>query len=143
MPRRRFMGRHIHGATRRSRPTLSLRLPIPPQPSERVWQDGAALGAAVETVAEDELVVVAGEREGFGERLVRERPVAVVVVQVVGAVLEEHANIALRRLADHGLVVMTALLEVATIGDVREAADPAQHFVKLVRPLPGYGKRAD
>ena len=56
---------------------------------------------AVEAPAEGEPIVVLLEREGPGHLLVRQRPVAVLVVQVVGPVLEEDAN----RLPRHRLVL--------------------------------------
>ncbi len=119
------------------------RLVVPPEPAERVRQDGAAVAVAVEAVAVDELVIVVGELEGLGHLLVGQRPVAVIVVQVVAAVLEEGADRLLRRLADQGLVVVAALAPGRAAGDVREAADPREHLAELVRPLPGDGPGAD
>ena len=43
-----------------------LRLPIAPEPAERVGQDGAAVPVAVEALAVDELVVVVGEGQRLG-----------------------------------------------------------------------------
>src|SRR5215831_10978842 len=73
-----------------------LRLIPAPEPPQRVGQDRAAVAVAEEPLAVLEAVVVAGERERFGEREVRERPVAVRVVEIVRAVLKEDANRLLR-----------------------------------------------
>ena len=50
--------------------------------------------AVVRAVAEDELVILAGELEGGGHVLIGEGPVAVLVVEVVPAVLQEDADLA-------------------------------------------------
>src|SRR2546423_4115531 len=57
-------------------------------------QDRAAVDARVHALAEDELVVVLRELERGGHLLVRQRPVAELVVEVVRAVLrsEEHTS---------------------------------------------------
>src|SRR4051794_27463116 len=71
------------------------RLPRPvlaPEPAERVGQDGAAVSVAVETLAVDEPVVVPRELQGLGHLLVGQRPVAVGIVEVVGAILQEDAD---------------------------------------------------
>src|SRR5882757_4413295 len=66
--------------------------PVAPEPAEGVGEDGAALLAGVAAVAEDELIIVAGEFQGGGHVLGAEGPVAVEVVEVVAAVLEEDAD---------------------------------------------------
>ena len=65
---------------------------ITPEPAEGIGEEGAAVFVGVATVAEVEAVVVFGEFEGGGHLLVGEGPVAVGVVEVVGAVLEEDAE---------------------------------------------------
>ena len=118
-------------------------LVVAPEPAERVGQDGAAVLVAVEALAEDEFVVVPGERERLGHLLVGQGPVAVVVVEVVGAVLEEDADRLLGGLADQGLVVVAPFAPGLAAGDVGEAADPREDLAELVRPLPGDGPGAD
>ncbi len=54
------------------------------------------MAVAVKALAEDELIIVLRKRQGLGHLLVGQRPVAVVVVEVVGAVLEEDADRLLR-----------------------------------------------
>ena len=58
----------------------------------------------VRAVAELEPVVVARELQRCGHRLVGERPVAELVVEVVRAILQEHADRLLVRLADQARV---------------------------------------
>ena len=93
--------------------------------------------AVVAAVAVDELVVVVAELQGRVHLLVAERPVAVLVVEVVAAVLQEDADrLLVAAFADH------AGIDVAA-ADVREAADVAEHLAEQVGPLPGDGERAD
>jgi len=103
-------------------------LVVSPEPAQRIGQDGAAVVGAVEAVTTDELVVVAREGQRLRQRLVRQRPVAVVVVQIVLAILQEDADGPFRRFADHGLVIVTTLLEVRPVRDIREAAHPCQEL---------------
>src|SRR3569832_1204156 len=95
-------------------------------------------------MTELELVVIAGERERFGQRLIRERPVSVRVVQIVLAILQEHANrFAWERLPHQRFVVMAALPKRLAVRNVGEAPDPRQHLAELVRAFPGGGERTD
>src|SRR6266540_1950140 len=71
-----------------------------PQPAQRLRQYRAPVLVGVAAVPELEPVVVAAELEGGRHLLVRERPVAEAVVQVVRSVLEENAYGPVRRLAD-------------------------------------------
>src|SRR5262245_49263312 len=64
----------------------------PPQPAERLGQDGATMFAIVLAVAVLELVVVLGPFQGGSHLLVGQRPVAVEVVQVIGAVLQKDTD---------------------------------------------------
>src|SRR5262249_1555420 len=109
---------------------------VAPQPAQRLRQDGAAVLAVVAAVAHHELVVVLHELQRRGHLLVRQRPVAVQVVEVVLAVLEEDADRLLLRLADHPRIDVAA-------ADVRETADVAEDLAELVRPLPGRREGAD
>ena len=86
--------------------------------------------------AELELVVVALELQRRRHLLVGQRPVAVRVVEIVAAVLQEDAERLAVALADHRGVDVAA-------ADVGEAADVAEHLAKRVGPLPGDGERAD
>src|SRR5262245_55188864 len=109
---------------------------VAPQPAERLGQERAAVLVRVGAVAELEAVVVAAELARRRHLLVRERPVPVLVVEVVRAVLQEDAHRPLRVLADQSRVDVAAT-------DVREAADVADHLAKGVGPLPRDGERAD
>src|SRR5262245_57664244 len=79
---------------------------IAPEPAQRVRQHRATVPVAVKPLAVLEAVIVARIRQRLRERLVCQRPVSVRVVQIVGAVLEEHADRLLRRLADERFVVV-------------------------------------
>src|SRR6516164_4291266 len=107
-----------------------------PEPDERFGQDRAAVDAVVAAVGPGGLVVVLLVLEGGFHLQVAEPPVAVLVVEVVGAVLEEDADVFVLGLADHAGVPVAA-------ANVGEAADVAQHLAEQVRPFPGDGERAD
>ena len=87
-------------------------------------------------VAVDELVIVTGEVERAGHLLVAQRPVAELVVEIAGAVLQEDADRFPRRLAD------LAGINVAA-PNIGEAAHVAEHLAEQVRPLPGGREGAD
>src|SRR5207249_789497 len=72
----------------------------PPEPAERIGQDSAAMSVAVKAVAEDEVAVVSLIAQRRRHAQIGERPVAMLVVQVVLAVLQEDADRLVRRLAD-------------------------------------------
>src|SRR3954470_15829611 len=129
-------------AAKARRPHAS-RLVLAPEPAERVGEDRLAVLAAVEALAVDEGVVIPLERQGLGHLLVGQGPVAVGVVEVVGAVLEEDADRLLVALADQGLVVVPPLAAGRAAGDVGEAADPRQDLAEIVGTLPGHGPGAD
>ncbi len=74
--------------------------------------------SVVAAVSEDELVIVAGKFECSSHLLVREGPIAVLVVQIVGTVLQEDADRFAFRFANQSWVDMPA-------ADVGEAADVA------------------
>src|SRR5438105_377830 len=95
-----------------------LRLPAPPEPAEGVGQDRAAVLVAVEAVPIDELVIIFGESQRLRHLLVGERPVAVIVVEVVGPVLEEDADRLPGGLADQGLVVVAPFSHGLPAGDI-------------------------
>src|SRR5690606_3483207 len=101
---------------------LSL-IPTAPQPAQRVGQDRAAVHAAMAAGSADKLVVVLFKLQCFRHLLVREPPVAVFVVDVVLAILQEDAERLRIRLANQSGIDMAA-------ADVGEAADMAQHFAK-------------
>ncbi len=108
----------------------------PPQPAKRVGQDGAAVLPVVRSVSEDEAVIIASEGERAGHLLVRERPVAVQVVQVVRTVLQENSDRLALRLADpSGNDVPAA--------NVHKAADLAQHLAEVVGSFPRHRKGAN
>src|ERR1700722_20464126 len=71
---------------------------VAPQPAERIGQDRSALLAVVPAIAVDKVVVVMSKLERGGHFLIRQRPIAELVVDVSRAVLQEHANWLRRRL---------------------------------------------
>src|SRR5688572_16496720 len=87
--------------------------------------------AAVKALSLLEPVVVTGKGQRSRERLVREPPAAVLIVQIVGAVLHENTNRLPRRLPNHRRVVMPALAERLARLYVGEAANPGQYFAEL------------
>src|SRR5262249_14185374 len=99
-------------------------------------QDRAAVLAIVPAVAVNELVFIPRELQSGRHLLIGQRPVAMLVVQVVGAVLEEDTDRLPLRLANDARIYVPA-------ADVNEAADVAEHFAEQVRPFPGYCERTD
>ncbi len=67
---------------------------VAPEPTHGVGKDRRAVRAVVRALAEDELIVPPRKLERGRHLLVRERPVAELVIEIVFAVLEEHANLA-------------------------------------------------
>src|SRR5262245_47385851 len=97
----------------------------------------------MKAVAEREPVIVLRELQRLGHGLIGERPVPIGVVDIVLAVLQEDANRLWRRLANQRRIVVSALAPCGAAGDIREAADPRQHFAELVGPLPRNREGAD
>src|SRR6185312_10031431 len=85
LPRPARAARARRGLDRRS---LRLGLVVSPEPAERVGKDCPAVAVVVEPLAVDELEVVVLECQRLGHLLIRQGPVAVNVVEVVGAILE-------------------------------------------------------
>src|SRR5262245_54781639 len=90
-----------------------------------------------------EFEIVFGESQRFGHLLVGQGPIAMLIVQIVFAVLQEDADWLLRSLANQGLVIVSAFAQRRSAGDVGKAADPRQDFAELIRALPRDGERAD
>src|SRR5262245_59511568 len=74
----------------------SLRFVITPQPAQADGQDRAPVPVAVKSESPLEFEIVAGERQRFGHLLVRQRPIAVRIVQIVLAILQKDADWFLR-----------------------------------------------
>lgn len=89
--------------------------------------------AIVATVAEGKLIVVAHEFQRGGHLLIRQRPVPMQVIEVVGPILQEDADRLLLGLADD------AGVGIATT-NVRETADVAEDFAEQVWPFPSHGE---
>src|SRR5688572_9302199 len=75
----------------RRRPVSLLR-PVAPEPAERIGKDGPAVLPRVTALAEHKGVIVAHELERRRHVLLRERPVTMQVVEIVAAILQEHAE---------------------------------------------------
>src|SRR5687767_11942310 len=96
---------------------------LAPEPAQRVGKDRAAVFSTVPAVAEDELMIVAGELQRRGHFLVRERPVAVQIIEIIRAILQEDAERLrlLLRFANEPRVHVAA-------ADIGEAPDEADHL---------------
>lgn len=92
--------------------------------------------AIVAAGAADKFVVVAAELERGFHLQIAQPPIAMAIVQIIATILQEDADIALGRLADQRGIDMTAT-------NISEAAHMAEHFVKIVGPLPRRRKGAD
>src|SRR5262249_31808223 len=121
----------------------TLRFVILPQPTQAVWQNRAPVPITVEAVSPLEFEIVLGESQRFGHLLVGQWPIAMLIVQIVFAVLQEDADRLLRSLANQRLVIVSAFAQRRPAGDVGKAADPRQNFAELIRALPRDGERAD
>ena len=81
------------------------------------------------TIAEDELVVISRKLKRGGHLLIREGPIAGLVIDVLRTVLQKDANRLALRFSNQGRVNMSAT-------QIRKASDRAQHFAKFIRALP-------
>jgi len=90
----------------------------------------------VPAAAADELVIVVFELQGFIHLQVAEPPVAVFVIEIIFAVLEEDADGFPVGFADAGGVVVSA-------ADVGEAADVTEHFAEPFGVFPGGSEGTD
>src|SRR5262249_31001144 len=77
------------------------------------------------------------------ERLVRERPTAGGVIQIVLAILHKDPDWLFRRFADHRGIVMPAFSKRRTAGDIGKAAYPRENLAEFIRALPGNRPGAD
>src|SRR5437868_4819303 len=77
---------------------------VSPQPTKRLRQDRAAVLAVVPAVAVLETVIVLGKFQGGSHLLVRQRPIAVRVIQIARSILHEDADWLRLGLADQGRV---------------------------------------
>src|SRR6266487_1233574 len=117
---------------------------VAPEPTQRIRENGPAVAIAVEAVPVLEPVVVPGVRQGLRQRLIGERPVAVRVVEIVFAVLQEDAyGLARCCLANERLVVVPAFSCGLAAGDIGKAADPGQDLAEFVRTFPRDRECAD
>src|SRR5436309_9199335 len=103
---------------------------VAPEPAQRLRQNRAPMFAVVAFSAEVELVIVAAELQRSRHFLVGQRPVAMQVVEVLLAILQEDADWFLFRLANQRRIDMPA-------PDISEAANVTEHFAKSLRMLPG------
>lgn len=88
------------------------------------------------SVAVNELVIVAFEFQGQRHVLIRQRPVSIFVIQIIGTVLKENADRFFLGLSDQEGINVSA-------ADVHETADHAEHFAELIGPFPGDGERTN
>src|SRR5262249_55717779 len=96
-----------------------------PQPAKPDGQNCPRVFAVVATVAVDELVIVLGELQGGGHLLIRQGPVAGLIIQIMRAVLQEDSNRLPRGLTNLSRIHVAA-------ADVGETPDMAQHLAKQV-----------
>ena len=92
--------------------------------------------AVVGAFTEHELVIVTGELERGRHVLIRERPVAELIVEIIATILKEDAQGLLLRLANHGGIHIAAT-------NVGEGTDVADHLAEGFGMLPGDGESAD
>src|SRR5215210_1404577 len=120
--------RASHGSTR---PGWSLGF-APPEPAERVRQDGAAVVRVVAAVSDDETEVVPTLREGRSYSQVGAEPVVLgsSPVEIASRCLEEYPQRFLRRLLDQLGVTVAA-------PKLGEAPEEAQDAPEPIRPRPG------
>src|SRR4051812_11903510 len=85
--------------------------------------------AVVPAISQFKLVVVVFELKRGSHLPIRERPIAVKIIEIIFSVLEENAKRLLLRFSNQGRV------NVATT-NVGEAADMAQDLVEQVRSFP-------
>src|SRR2546423_2645107 len=65
---------------------------ITPKPAQRIRKDCAAMFSIVTAIAKLEFVIVAGEFQRGGHFLVRQRPIAMEVIEVIRSILEKNAD---------------------------------------------------
>ena len=117
---------------------------VAPEPAHHVREDRAPLLLAVQPDSPGVGHVVARVRERLHQPYVLQEPVAPFVVLavasdaavIVAAVLQVNPNRLLR-------VVPNEIGVGISAAQVREAANDAENFSELVRPLPGYSERRD
>src|SRR5262249_33462248 len=109
-----------------------------PEPAQRIGQDRAAMLAVMAAVAVLKFVIVLGKLQSERHLLIGEWPVAVLVIQIGGAGLEEEPD---RLWALLGFA-HKCRIDIAA-ADIGEAADMAQHLAEQVGPLPSDRESAD
>ena len=88
------------------------------------------MATVVSAVSHFESIVVSGKLEGCRHLAIRQRPMPVQVIEVIDAILQEHANRLAFRLANQSWVNVAA-------SNVGKAADVADDFAKRIGALPG------
>ena len=88
------------------------------------------------SVAELEFVIVAGEFERRRHFLIRQRPAAMQVVQVVRSILQKDSNRTLLRLAKECGINVAA-------SNIGKAAHVAEHLPEMIWPFPRHRPGAD
>src|SRR5258706_890735 len=109
----------------------------PPQPAQRIRQDRAAVFTIVSAGTVLKLVIVAGKLQRERHVLIRQRPTAVLVIEIAGAVLQKHTD----WLHRFGFANQRRINVAAP--DICKAANLAEHFSERFGPLPCNGKRTD
>src|SRR5438445_9941911 len=84
------------------RPQSLLGLVIPPQPPQRIGQNGSAVLAAVLAGSPDGFVIVLRKLQRGLHLLVGQKPIAMHIVQIIRSILKENPNRLGRRLANQG-----------------------------------------
>ena len=87
-------------------------------------------------VAPFKLEIISGKGQRFGQRLIRQRPIAVGIVQIVRAVLKKDADRFLLRLADQKRIDVAA-------ANVGKASNQADDFAELIGSVPGNREGGD
>src|SRR5262245_51418870 len=90
----------------------------------------------VGAVSKHKLMIVTHKPQRGSHGLVRQRPVSVQIIQIVGAILQKDTDGFALRLADQRGVIMAA-------ANVCETANRRKHLPELIGPLPRDGERAN
>jgi hypothetical protein len=110
---------------------------FPPEPTKGIGKDGSAMVSIMASSAVNEFYVVITEFESSVHLFVGQRPIAVLVIKISAAVLEEYAQgFGVAAFSDECRVVVAS-------ANVGKAADVAEHFAELIGAFPGYCESAD
>src|SRR5437867_3139454 len=109
---------------------------ITPEPAQGLGENSGGVLLVVAAIAPGVVHVITRELKRRKHFLIREKPVASVIVQIVGAILKEHSDRPGFRLANQRRIIVAS-------AEAHECADAGEDPAKGIRPLPRCGKGAD